>query len=361
MYILRATKAQSDEADRAVAANTGSTPAGTGTPGKRSRSEVARLASLARWGKYKAKGKPAGKGRKPAAAKPTPEEKEAAARQEAQANRAKVGEALNAQDASLSASGLSALESLASGKEIDAAMADGLIASGLAERGKDGRVMATSAGKQVYNAASKGDVTGVLDAVSKAASKTPKPEVPPAVAEEKPKAGGGGGGGGSAKPTPEDKAQAKIEARAKTASDTAARVGLQADDLAALTQGRDAGGADNQRMRDIGLLDANGDTTDQGRRALVALERGDVGSFRAALQDARKQLERDAQTRQKVIEKMIRDAERDKPAVTRRTKEQRNGIVITTRETKLLEGQDSAGGFAMRTGKRYRRIQRKRP
>lgn len=318
------TKAQSDEIDRAAQAGAGSAPPSTGTPGKRSRSEVARLASLARWGKYKAKGKAKGGKGKAKAAKPTPEEKEAQKRQEAQANRTKL---LGANAA--------AMDALAMGQQPDPAQGQALVDAGLADKLEDGSVVLNSAGKQSYNAASSGNAGAVQEIALRAKDAKAKAAKP---AEEKPKAGGGGGG--SAKPTPEDKAKEKQEARAKTASDTAARVGLEADDLAALTQGRDAGGADNQRMRDIGLLDANGDTTDQGRRALVALERGDVGSFRAALQDARKQLERDAQTRQRAIEKMIRDAERDRPQkqpITRRTKEQRNGITITTRETKRME------------------------
>jgi len=324
------------EAERAKQTAGGSAPANTGTPGKRTRSEVARLASLARWGKYKAKGKQKGKGRAKSA-KPTAEEKEAVARQEAQANRAKLlGE--NA----------AAMDTLAMGQQPDAAQGEALVAAGLADKLKDGTIVLNTAGRQAYNAASGGDAGRVAELTARAKDAMTPAEAKPE--EEKPK-GGGGGGSGKDKPTPDEKQQAKLEERAKRASETARRVGLEPDDVSALQQGRDNGGAENERMRDLGLLDANGDTTDQGRRALAALELGNVGGFRAALQDASARLEREAQARQRAIDKMIKDAEREaetnKPRTTRRTRELRNGIEITTRETKMDEIKQSAQDRAM--------------
>jgi hypothetical protein len=282
-----ALKAEDAEIARAQSAG-GATPANTGTPGKRSRSEVARLAALARWGKYKAKGKkPAPKkGRKPAA---TPEQKESQRRQEAQANRAKVGDELNAQDAPLSKSGLASIEALASGAE--APNADGLVSMGLAVKGEDGRYRLTAQGKKVYNAAGKGDVAGVLDAVSEANDRRPKPKEEKPAEEETPKAGGGGGGAG--KPSDEEKeAERKAKADKKKAeqrqgvkdkmvdSDT----GLSPSGFDAFTGFADGGDLEPRaasQLADMGLVEGDPPRLSvDGRSARNAIDRGD---FRGAV------------------------------------------------------------------------------
>jgi phage head maturation protease len=282
-----ALKAEDAEIARAQAAG-GATPANTGTPGKRSRSEVARLAALARWGKYKGGKKPAPKkGKKPAQ---TPEAKEAARRQEAQANRAKVGDELNAQDAPLSKSGLASIEALASGAE--APNADGLVSMGLAVKGEDGRYRLTAQGKKAYNAAGKGDVAGVLDAVSEANDKRPKPKEEKPAEEEKPKAGGGGGGS-AGKPSDEEKeAERQAKADKKKAeqrqgvkdkmrdSDT----GLSPSGFDAFTGFADGGDLEPRaasQLADMGLVEGDPPRLSvDGRSARNAIDRGD---FRGAV------------------------------------------------------------------------------
>lgn len=100
-----------------------------------------------------------------------------------------------------------------------------------------------------------------------------------AAAEKKPKAGGSS----SKKPAADKRGE-----RAKKALDTAASVGLSAADVGSL---RDAAeglpGAGNAALAKLGLIGPDGLTTDQGRRALSALERGDVRGYQAALQDAK--------------------------------------------------------------------------
>lgn len=53
-------------------------------------------------------------------------------------------------------------------------------------------------------------------------------------------------------------------------------------------------------------MTSNGEATDQGRRALTALERGDVRTYQAALQDARNRLAREAAAEERKREKVKR-------------------------------------------------------
>lgn len=299
-------------------------PSATG--GKLTRSQAARLAALARWGKYKGKGRPKGGGRarKP---KTTAEQRETEKRQAAADNRAKVGDELNAQDAALSKAGLDALTELASGKEPKDA--EGLISLGLAERGADGRLRLTSNGKTAYNAAGRGDTVGVLDAVSrandkvvagqdKAKAKAEKDkEKAEAAAAEKEKAKGGGGGGGGGKPSDEEKQTEAERKKAQTARLTASKLppnerlteaGVGA--LEAAVNGTLDGAATPVLTR-LGLVDADGEATDQGRRALSALQRGNVGQYRAAVQDAQARMEREAARAERDAEREARQAERE--------------------------------------------------
>jgi hypothetical protein len=145
---------------------------------------------------------------------------------------------------------------------------------------------------------------------------------------KEPKKGGGGGGGGSAKPKPSDdeKRQATLEKRQQTARTTASQVGLPSGSAELLTQARDQGGVTDARLSAMGLVGPDGLATDQGRRALGALERGDVGGFRAAVQDAQARMQREATARTRQQERDRRQAERDapkedKPDPKRRTSE----------------------------------------
>jgi hypothetical protein len=91
------------------------------------------------------------------------------------------------------------------------------------------------------------------------------------------------GGGGSTKPSADDKRRAQSQ----RALDTAGEVGLAAGDLETLRQAAAGlGGAHSDQLTKLGLIGSDGLTTDQGRRALSAIERGDVRGYQAALQDA---------------------------------------------------------------------------
>ncbi len=105
-------------------------------------------------------------------------------------------------------------------------------------------------------------------------------------AQEKKKGGGGGGGKGKDdKPTPEQTA-------ADTASQTTGRSAVSDQDVSALrdlSQGRTAKNTD--RLRALGYIETDDDgndvATSEGRRALSALERGDLGAYQAAYEQAR--------------------------------------------------------------------------
>lgn len=313
-------------------------------------SEVGRLGALARQGKYKAK-KRDPKGRRKAA---TPEEaaaaREAKRRQEASDKRAEV----MASFGSFGRQTLPDLEALASGGEIPAENADGMVMAGLAERLSTGAVVLTANGKRLYNAASRGDVGKAKEAIDRAEAaageriaRDKAAAEEGTEAEEQPK-GGGGGGGGKEKPSADDKAKTKAEERARTAVATAERVGLEPATLDTLRAAAEDGSAPDDNLVTLGLQDASGDATDQGRRALVALERGDVRQYRAALQDARARIERGTATQAAAFERAIaqidaaaareaaaneRQAKRDAAASTRRTRMDRAEALRVLGET----------------------------
>lgn len=267
-----------------------------------------------------------GKGKQPAAAKPTPEQR---AVQESQ-QRQQTLAALNLPD-----DAVGALEDLRAGKPVDDD--GGLVKLGLAEQAADGSYRLTAAGRSLYESAGRGDVGAARDALSRAAdSASARQQRQDAVAArrdaaaakklaaEKPKKGGGGGGG-AAKPSEEEKraaAEAKqrereaeqAKQREQAARDAARQVGLADGDLDDLRQAADAGGADNQALRDLGLIDNNGDATDAGRQALSALERGDVRGYRAAAQNARerqqRETERQSAAQRREQKRQTREAER---------------------------------------------------
>lgn len=152
---------------------------------------------------------------------------------------------------------------------------------------------------------------------AKPAAGAPEKAKPAAGAEaEKKKGGGGGGKGKEAKPTEDEKKKARAEERAQTARDTAQAVGLSADEadfLRAAAEGTLPDGSfDARRLMELGLVVDDGDTTittDQGRRALLALERGDRRGYQAALQDVRAKQERDAATQQRAAATEARRAQ----------------------------------------------------
>jgi 2'-5' RNA ligase len=327
-----AARAQGKETPTAKPARGASAGADTGTPGKLTRSEAARLGALARWGKYKAK--PKGKGRKPAK---TAEQKEAERRQKAQENRTAT-----LADLDVSEEAQTAMEALAMGNDGEGEGGDELIKMGLAERDKSGALRLTSAGRAAYNAASAGDKGRVKEALSRGRDtvigakekEKAKADAEAEAAEEEKKPKGGGGGGGKPKPSEDEKRKEQQAKRAKTAQDTAEAVGLARPALDALRAAAEGEGAVDDALVALGLQGADGLTTDQGRRALVALERGDVRQYRAAIQDAQARLAREAERAERDAEReqaraeaererAARDAEREAAAESRRSARQR--------------------------------------
>jgi 2'-5' RNA ligase len=229
--------------------------------------------------------------------------------------------------------------------------AEALLAKGLVEKNPDGSYRISGAGRSYIAAARTGDVSKARDALgrgeqraqrrreieerraareaarnAKEQGKDPK--------EAKPKKGGGGGKGKDEKPSknntnalrnispagnarpasggssggprnsPEKPKQAKPAAderairrdqdRRATARDTARKVGISPDDYSSLRAAAETGGG-NDALARLGFT-SGGEATDQGRRALTALERGDVRGYQAALQDARNRMARERAT-----------------------------------------------------------------
>jgi hypothetical protein len=272
------------------------------------------------------KGKAGGKGKAPKAPKPDKAAEQAAQRA---ANMAAVTDALMEKDAPIGKAGLDALAAFAAGGDLDEGMVQELAKLGVVRLGEDGVPRMTPDGKRLVRAAEKGDVRAALDAafdagekmgIGAAGEKLPskaKEEAAAAEAEatdpkeEEKKKGGGGGGGGSAKPSEDEKATAKAEEKAQRARDTAETVGLAPDDADALRAAAEGAGEGTDALRELGLVGDDGLTTDQGRRALAALERGDKRGYQAALQDVRAKQARDKATQEKAA---AREAARAKAA-----------------------------------------------
>jgi hypothetical protein len=293
------------------------------------RSEAARVAALARWGKYTPKpqarplniGKPAtptkappprksrsagsrGRAAAPKAPKPTAAQRQAERDANATAAR-RANEAAVGSQAGLGENLHGALMEFASPDEkISLAPQNkaALAKAGLVETGPDGQDRLTAAGRAYAQAARKGDVRAAADAISRGTEAAAKP------------AKGGGGGGGSATPTDDEKLAAQQKKRTATAAQTAAQVGLGTGQVDALRAAAETGTTPNAQLQALGLTDAAGNTTDQGRRALAALERGDVRGYRAALQDANaaqgRQAAATARTNERRAAGQKRDAER---------------------------------------------------
>lgn len=162
-------------------------------------SERARHASLVRWkkenpiaanvqqrleqiraarmkkGKGGGKGKAKAGGKGKAAAKPelTPEQRKQAKQQEQAAARE-----VTLKGAGVGEDARASLDNLASGKDVDDD--GGLEKMGLAERGKDGKLRLTSAGRAVHRAAGRGDAGAVKDAISRAKDKATEKQNKPA-------------------------------------------------------------------------------------------------------------------------------------------------------------------------------------
>lgn len=264
-----------------------------------------------------------GRARKPAAPKPTPEQRQAARDAEQATNRTAT-----LADLDISTDEQGALESLRRGTPADGSGVDSLLRMGLAERGADGTVRLTATGRAVHDAAGRGDTGAVRDAIGRgrdqvaaeagrasarqerqAAAEARRQEVAARRAQreaerKKPK----GGGGGTAKPAPAEKPTASQVARA-TADTLPVATRITAEGADALRTAADAGGVQNAALTRLGLVGADGLATDQGRRALAALERGSVAGYNAAVQDAQARMAREAAGRERQAQAAQRRAE----------------------------------------------------
>ncbi len=146
------------------------------------------------------------------------------------------------------------------------------------------------------------------------------------------KGGGGGGGGGKKKPSDDEKTAEQEKKRAATRTATAPKAGLstaEANFLAGAALGTlPPGSFDANRLMQLGLVADAGDTTeatDAGRRALAAMERGDVREALAAIQDGKARVARERagsdRRRQRGEDKKKRDAERAKREQARRAEQ----------------------------------------
>ena len=100
----------------------------------------------------------------PKAAKPTKAQTTAS-------NRAAVRDAMAQADQGLAPGGFDNLIALGGGTEPDTIGATGLIGMGMAERGADGTLRLTSAGRQAIAAANRGDAKAAIDVISRASEK----------------------------------------------------------------------------------------------------------------------------------------------------------------------------------------------
>lgn len=226
--------------------------------------------------------------------------KPAAAAADRGRNLTKVGDATDLGDH------LANLDKASQGKPLRPADVDELSKRGLMERGTDGTPRLTASGRATLHAAERGDAQAANDAISRARdtvakrgeAQTKREQAQKLRAQRLAKQGKGKGGGKQANSSSETAQSDRAAKREQTASDTAQQVGLSAGSVTNL---RNA--AEGQALNDDGTSHAleslglvqNGETTDQGRRALSALERGDVRGYQAALQDARARLAREAQ------------------------------------------------------------------
>jgi hypothetical protein len=264
---------------------------------------AARLAAI----REKRKAKKGGKGKKAPKAKLTQDQKDAQRKAEEAKARGLVGQALSDADhPMLSPRGLEAMQAAADGQEPEKALADGLIASGLAERGADGLFRLSSDGKAALSAANRGDTPGTLEALSrlndknvargekdkeKVGKETEREKVKAekerakAEKEAKPKSGGGGGKG---KKEEKDKDAEKEQERAENREKVYGALELFEDATGALSE-LAAGGSpeDDGGLVKMGLAEQARDgsyrMTSTGRAFVRAAERGDTAAARDAL------------------------------------------------------------------------------
>lgn len=181
------------------------------------------------------------------------------------------------------------------------------------------------------------------------------------VAAKKPK--GSGGGGGKAKPTNEQKRQETEVKRQQNAIATGARAGLDQDMVKVLGMQAEGSKLDTPRLDALGLT-KNGEATDQGRRTLAALQRGDLVGVQAALQDAKASMIREARAaaRQQATAtvRQERNASRAARETERNAKQQQRLHLLTQRAaagaklTQTQRDQLTTAGLAEDNGSTWR-------
>ena len=126
-----------------------------------------------------------------------------------------------------------------------------------------------------------------------------------------------GGGGSARQPTPDRQAERQAQ-RTEAATAAANATGIGVAGMDALRQAAETGGVQNELLASVGLIGGDGMTTDQGRRALSALERGDVRGVQAALQDAKARMTREQQASERRSANSARQQESQARQIERR-------------------------------------------
>lgn len=195
--------------------------------------------------------------------------------------------------------------------QLSPSMAADLEKRGLVEKDSTGEYRMTAQGRQYVRAAESGDVRAAADAISEGSDTVAKnqqratekqgreearakrkQEVEARRAEREKKKQNKGGGGKS-KPTEADKQAQREQQRASNRQSFAPQVGVDSADAEVLAQSATQPATPNDRLVSAGLQNNQGEATDQGRRFLNAVERGDLRGAQAALQDARNRQERE--------------------------------------------------------------------
>lgn len=321
------------------------------TPAKRS---PAQQAAYERGRQSVAQQRRSGGGGKGRAKKPkAPTKAPKPAREETRAaNRQAVIDAMAQSDSGLQPAAAKALLGFADGQDAGA-FTDGLISAGLMQRGQDGTPRLTEAGRNTVSAMNRGDTRTALDAIGRGADRAAKLAETPA-----PK----GGGGGSGKATPSEEAKKAEETRKKTEqrTKTAPQAGIsveEAEFLAGAASGTlPPGSFDAKRLMQLGLVADAGDTTeatDAGRRALAALERGDVRGALAAIQDGKASVARgqarQATATQRAADTKRRDAERTTRQQQTEQRRQARAAELERRRQERAAKKNSVATKAQRT------------
>lgn len=230
-------------------------------------------------------------------------------------NRADVFKQMN-----IAPDGQQALEALRAGEQPDAAALarGGFEKAGLVEQARDGSYRLTASGRALMGAADAGDAGRAGASISSSRDRVgarqdrqaeqaqkrmardaelAQRDAERAAAEKKRQSAGSGGGSSKQPSEPKiDRASERAVEREQQSAAAVEASGIGQQGLADLRQAAESGGVQNKQLASLGLIGADGMTTDQGRRALNALERGDTRQYQAAIQDARARQQREQQT-----------------------------------------------------------------